>query len=103
MAREKRAAYRDWDYWGRPATGFGDSDPRLFIIGLAPGAHGSNRTGRMFTGDSAAQTLAATLYRAGLASQPTSTRPGDGLQLWGAFMSAAARCVPPGDNFCPKR
>ena len=102
IAIEKRAAYRECVYWGRPVPGFGDLDPRLFIIGLAPGAHGANRTGRMFTGDGAGQTLAAALYRAGLASQPTSTAPDDGLELWGAFMSAAARCVPPDNKPLPE-
>ena len=98
VAREKRAAYRDCTYWGRPVPGFGDRDPSLFIIGLAPGAHGANRTGRMFTGDSSAHTLTAALHRASLANQPTSTTRNDGLELPGAFMSAVARCVPPSNK-----
>ncbi len=98
VACQKRAAYRDWEYWGRPVPGFGDRAARLFIIGLAPGAHGANRTGRMFTGDRAGGTLVAALYRAGFASQPTSTVADDGLELRGAFMSAAARCAPPGNR-----
>ena len=97
VACEKRAAYQDDTYWGKPVPGFGDLDPRLFIVGLAPGAHGANRTGRMFTGDSSGDTLAAALHRAGLANRGKSTRRDDGLELHGAFMSAVARCVPP-DN-----
>jgi len=98
VAREKRRAYRDWDYWGRPVPGFGDPAARLLIVGLAPGAHGANRTGRMFTGDGSGDTLYGSLHRTGFANQPSAKHREDGLALTDSFITAVARCVPPGNR-----
>jgi uracil-DNA glycosylase family 4 len=98
VAREKKAAHRDEVYWGRPVPGFGDPSAWLLVLGLAPAAHGANRTGRLFTGDGSGDFLMAALHAAGFASLPTSRHAGDGLVLQGAYIAAAVRCAPPGNR-----
>ena len=102
IAREKRRAYRDWDYWGKPVPGFGDPNARVLVLGLAPGAHGSNRTGRPFTGDASGNFMYPVLYEAGFSNQPSVTDRNDGLQLRDLYITAAARCAPPQNKPLPQ-
>lgn len=102
IARDKRRAYRDWDYWGKPVPGFGDPNARVLIMGLAPGAHGSNRTGRPFTGDASGNFMYPILYEAGFASQPMATDRNDGMKLTDLYITAAVRCAPPDNKPLPQ-
>ena len=102
IAREKRRAYRDHDYWGKPVPGFGDPHAQVLVLGLAPGAHGSNRTGRPFTGDASGNFMYPVLYETGFASQPTAVSRDDGQMLTGLYITAAARCAPPDNKPLPE-
>jgi uracil-DNA glycosylase len=102
IAREKRRAYRDWEYWGKPVPGFGDPDARVLVLGLAPGAHGSNRTGRPFSGDASGVFMYPVLHDTGFANQPTALRRDDGLELTDLYITAAARCAPPDNKPLPQ-
>jgi len=103
VAREKRRAYADHAYWGKPVPAFGDPNARVMLVGLAPGAHGSNRTGRAFTGDASGEFLYPALYRAGFASQPSATARNDGLELRDCIITAAGRCAPPKNKPTPQQ
>jgi uracil-DNA glycosylase family 4 len=102
VATKKRKAYRDWDYWGKPVPGFGDPQGLVLVVGLAPGAHGSNRTGRQFTGDASGKFMYPALFRAGYANQPDSVSRDDGLELRGLYLTASGRCAPPGNMPTPE-
>jgi uracil-DNA glycosylase len=102
IAREKRRAYLQWDYWGKPVPGFGDPDARVLVMGLAPGAHGSNRTGRPFTGDASGKFMYPVLYETGFANQPTAVDRNDGLELKNLYITAAVRCAPPDNKPLPQ-
>ena len=102
IAREKRHAYLEWEYWGKPVPGFGDPNPRVLVLGLAPGAHGSNRTGRPFTGDASGKFMYPILYEAGFSNQPHATDREDGLELKRLYITAAVRCAPPDNKPLPQ-
>jgi len=102
IGREKRRAYLDWEYWAKPVPGFGDPNARVLILGLAPGAHGSNRTGRPFTGDASGKFMYPVLHKTGFASQPNADHRNDGLRLIDAYITAAVRCAPPDNKPAPE-